>query len=152
MATTYYSDRTKAVLAGNTNTYPPARGDGRGFVNQAFSFTVDTALVVNDVVQLVKVPAGAIILDLIVASGGTQSGSDSNALIGDGADTDRYVASASGTILRSGGGFVRLTALTGINYQYTDEDTIDLLVGTVGTGQTTGGYIKGWVNYRIGGN
>lgn len=152
MATTYYSDRTKAVAAGNTSTYPPARGDGRGFVNQAFSFTVETALVVNDVIQLVKVPAGATILDLVVISGGTQSGSDSVFQVGDGSDTDRYITTAGGIIMRSGGGMVRLNAFAGINYNYTNEDTIDLLLSTVGTGQTTGGYVKGWVNYRIGGN
>lgn len=151
---TYYTDRTTIGTAGNTSTYIPARVDGRGLVWQAFSITIGTALATNDIIQLVTIPAGATILDGLIASGGTQgANSDSTFKVGDGSDDDRFLTTTQGIVLRSGGGTSRFNptaVLTGVNYTYTSEDTIDLTVAAQGTGQTTGGYIKGYVLYAMG--
>jgi hypothetical protein len=147
---TYYSDRTIAGTAGNTATRTPSRIDGRGLVHQVCAYSVATAFGASDVLQLFTVPAGAIILDGGVASGGTQgANNDAVFTVGDGGDTDRYITTSAGLVLRTGGGVVRFTALAGFVYEYSAEDTIDLLITTVGTGQTTGGYVTGWILYAM---
>lgn len=139
MATTYQSDKVASSI--------PARS-GVGVVTQVCSFSVATALVVNDVIQLFKVPQNAVILNLWVSSDGTQgANTDSVFTVGDGADTDRFITTAGGLILRSGGGVAFMNAFAGAGYQYTAEDTVDLKVTTVGTGQTTGGTIRAGIIY-----
>ena len=99
---TYYTDATAAVASGNTSQYPVARVDGRGLVYKTFSITIGTGLANSDVIQLVKVPAGAVILDGAINSNGTQSGTDSTCRVGDGGDDDRFLTTTQGTFLRSG--------------------------------------------------
>lgn len=135
---TYTSDRVSTLI--------PAR-DGIGVVHQICSYTVTTALILADIVQLFKIPEGAIVLDLMVASDGTQSGSDSVFTVGDTADTDRYIAVAGGLALRTGGGLARLGVQTGVGFTNTADTTIDLIITTAGTGQTTGGIIKASILY-----
>lgn len=119
----------------------PARA-GYGTVSISGEMTVGTALILNDTVSLFKLPANAVIRDLYVSSGGTQSGADSVFTVGDSGDTDRYITTAGGLALRTGGGVSRLNAHTGVNYQNTAETTVQLLITTAGTGQTTGGVIR----------
>jgi hypothetical protein len=141
MATTYYSDRVDPSI--------PARS-GIGVVTQVCTFAVAANLVVNDIIQLFKVPKNAVINDIWVSSDGTQgANTDSVFTVGDGADTDRFITTAGGTILRSGGGLARMNAFAGAGYQYSAEDTVDLKITTVGTGQTTGGTINAGIMYSL---
>jgi hypothetical protein len=91
---------------------------------------------------LFKLPANAVLRDITISSNGTQSGADSVFTVGDSVDTDRYITTAAGLALRTGGSVARLNAHAGLNFQNTAETTVQLLVTTVGTGQTTGGIIK----------
>lgn len=143
---TYYASR---VSSSNTSivTSPPARYKNDALVSQVAEFTVGTALAATDVIQLFTVPKGATVLDIYVSSSGTQSGSDSVFTLGDGNVTDRYITVAGGLALRTGGAISRMNAHTGTGYVYPDEDTIDLLMTTTGTGQTTSGVIRATVLY-----
>ena len=142
---TYYASR---VSSSNTalGAVIPARAS-EGLISQVAEFTVGTALS-TDTIQLFTVPVGATILDLYISSGGTQgANSDSVFTVGDGSSTARFITTAGGLCLRSGGGISRMNAHAGTGYVYTAEDTIDLLVTTAGTGQTTTGVIRAMVLY-----
>jgi hypothetical protein len=116
---------------------------GTGTVSVSGEMTVGTALLLNDTVSLFKLPPNAVIRDLHISSSGTQgANSDSVFTVGDSGNTARYITTAGGLCLRSGGGVSRLNAHAGVNYQNTAETTVQLLVTTVGTGQTTTGVIK----------
>lgn len=142
---TYYASR---VSSSNTalGTVIPARYS-ENMIWQVAEFTVGVALS-TDTIQLCTVPIGATILDLYISSGGTQgANSDSVFTVGDGNSTARFITTAGGLCLRSGGGISRMNAHAGTGYVYTVEDTIDLLVTTAGTGQTTTGVIRAVVIY-----
>jgi hypothetical protein len=142
---TYYASRvstSNTALAGDF----PARYSEQ-LVSQFAEFTVGVSLS-TDTIQLFNVPAGATILDLYISSGGTQgANSDSVFTVGDGSSTARFITTAGGLCLRSGGGISRMNAHAGTGYVYTAADTIDLLVTTAGTGQTTTGVIRAMVLY-----
>lgn len=137
--TDYYTDKVASSI--------PARGAGPDLVAQSATLTISTALANSDIVQLFKVPAGAVVHYLSVASDGTQSGNNSTFSVGDGDDDDRFLAAASGTSLRTGGGAVVCNRYVGLNHQYTADDTIDLKVVEQGAGQTTGGKIRASIIY-----
>ena len=85
----------------------------------------------NDVIEMIKVPRGARILEVILTSTDLDTnGSPTWAMeVGDGGDTDRFIAS---TTIGQTGGTVRLgTNVVGTNYQYTAEDTIDIKITAV---------------------
>jgi hypothetical protein len=90
----------------------PATGDGTA---------------VNDVIQMVKIPAGATILDLALAS--TDIDTNGTPLVGlqvgDGDLATRFIGTS--TIGRTGG-LARLDQAGGVGYKYTVDDTIDVLI------------------------
>jgi hypothetical protein len=91
----------------------------------------------NDVIQMVKVPAGASIIDLWLSS--TDIDTDASPAVilhvGDGGDADRYIASST---VGQAGGVARLSAIAGVNYTYTADDTIDVTIGTVAATKAAG--------------
>jgi hypothetical protein len=122
---------------------------GMGTQSVSGEYTVAPALILNDLVHLCRLPANSVVRDVMVSSNGTQSGADSVFTVGDSVDEDRYITTAAGTALRTGGGVARLNATTGLNFQNTAETILYLKVTTVGTGQTTGGVIKFSVIYDM---
>lgn len=108
-------------------------------------YTLAAALVINDVIQMVKVPKGAQILEVILATDDLDTnGTPTIKLnVGDGNLTDRFikqdtVAQAGGTV-RLGAGIAATLQSGAHGYQYTAEDTIDVLVQAApATGATTG--------------
>lgn len=118
MATTYTA--TKAA-----STYP-ARA-GVGLTTVFHTYTPSSALVINDVIQMVKVPVGATIVDMILATQDLDSnGAPAISLaVGDGGSTSRFISSS--TIARTGG-VTFLNQEGGFLYTYTSEDTIDVIV------------------------
>ena len=116
---------------------------------------VSVALATSDTINLCKIPAGAQMIDVAIMSAGTQSGSDSTFTVGDSGDTDRFITTAGGLALRSGGGVSRMNgaalsaATTGIGYEYTADTDLVMTIATAGTGQTTGGRITGYAQYRM---
>jgi len=107
--------------------------------------TVSVALVANDIVQLVQVPVGACIQEIVVSCSGSL-GSTLTAEFGDGSDTDRFIA--SGTFGQGAGSLAKLTAITGNGYVYTANDTIDMKVNSAAAG-TTGVVITTTVIYSL---
>lgn len=95
------------------------------------TYTLSAALALNDVIQMVKVPSGATILDMTLTSTDVDTNGTPTIVldVGDGSDTDRFI---DGTTIGQTGGTVRIgqgiTTATHIGYNYTAEDTIDVLV------------------------
>jgi len=81
----------------------------------------------DDVVQMVKIPKGATILDVILTSADIDSATSAVLAVGDGSDDDRFI---TGSTIGQAGGVERLNAFAGLNYEYTADDTIDLNVTT----------------------
>jgi hypothetical protein len=88
-----------------------------------------TELELDDIVQMVKVPAGATVYDVILVSTDVDTNGTPTAKfdVGDGADDDYYIAAST---IPQAGGIVRSNALTAKPKTYTVDDTIDLHVDT----------------------
>lgn len=100
----------------------------------------------GDVIQMVKVPAGARIVDLTIAFdllGAAGVSSYTLTGIGDGNDADRYLVSTS--VVTSA--VVRMAAPAGLGYSYSAEDTIDVTIGTITSGTAATGNVRLSVTY-----
>lgn len=93
------------------------------------TYNVATALVVNDVIKMVKVPKGARIVDIILACGVLDTdGTPAVVLaVGDGTTAGRFI---TGSTVGQAGGVVRLGVAAGLGYVYTADDTIDIKATT----------------------
>lgn len=133
----------------NTNltstTSPVPAKHGLETVSVFGEFTVGTALVASDIIQLVKIPANAVVVEVTVSCSGSL-GTTLTAEFGDGNDTDRYISSA--TFGQGSASLARITAHTGIGASQTVEDTLDMKVNTAAAG-TTGATIKCVAQYYI---
>lgn len=120
MATTF----TNPALG--TPAAAPRDGSGRCTVYAELALTV--APVINDVYQMIKMPAGARIIDWTLGSDDIDSnGAPAVTLsLGDGSVVGRYVIAS--TIGQTGAAPVNAMLKTGYGFQYTTEDTIDILV------------------------
>lgn len=165
---TYYSADTVKT----PGRVKPAR-QGLNIVNKSITIPIGsiltsagvTKLSSGDVIELVKVPAGATILDIrLNASIIDGAGATTAALswsIGDGNDSARYLASyavngtANGVVsLRTSADCVSntwsgLAIAKGIGYKYTSEDTIDALItGAPASNHTSNAAIRISVTYQ----
>ena len=108
---------------------------------------ISAALVVNDVIQMVKVPAGAVILDVKLASDDLDSAGPAIVLdVGDGTVTDRFI---DGATVAQGSGVTSLNEVDGLLYEYTAEDTIDILVQVAPATGATSGTLRLAVTYTM---
>lgn len=126
---TYQADKTATTVQ--------ARG-GIDLTSVTGTYTVAANLAANDVIEMVKVPAGATVQEVIVSASASVAAT-STGQVGDGSDTDRYVT--SGAIGGGAASLSRLNAATGHGFKYTADDTIDILF-TVQTTPTTGAVLK----------
>jgi hypothetical protein len=134
MATTYKSTQ---VTQGDT---PRAVSPG---VFNAYGYYIATgsSLIINDVIQMVKVPIGARILQIDLYS--TDLDSDSTPAVtlsvGDGTTPARFITAS--TVGQAGGNIhfpsVSTTTAAGVGYQYTVNDTIDIAVTAAPTATAT---------------
>jgi len=106
-------------------------------------YTVSTTLATGDIIQMVKVPKGARIIGGHVAFNLTGTPNLPFSL-GDGGDADRFMTS---TTVNSTAAFQAFNSSV-MDHDYTDDDTIDLTVGTV-TAAPTGGTITVTVLYQM---
>lgn len=120
MATTFVNP---AIV--NGPTVAPRKGGELIEVYAELALTV--APVINDVYQMIKVPAGARIIGWTLGSDDIDSnGSPAVTLsLGDGGSTARYVSAS--TIGQTGAAPVNALLKTGYGYVYTADDTIDIL-------------------------
>lgn len=133
MATTYQSSKVASGVS------PRA---GIGFSTITAVYECATALVIDDIIQMVKVPSGATVLDVILSVDDLDTGAALVLDVGDGDDDDRYIlgstiGQAGGTV-RMGDGVVGAAAAGVQSYTYTADDTIDIHVDTAPAGGGTG--------------
>lgn len=137
MATTF--------TASKVATSVPAKEEHQGLVQVTATYEIAAALVVNDVIQMVKVPIGARIVTISLAADDLDSGATPLITldVGDGGDTDRFIAASTiaqaGGIARIGDNITGAAAADCLGYVYTADDTIDVLVHAApATGATSG--------------
>lgn len=118
--TTVYSPQAKS--------WSPARESDAGNVQGVIGYHPGTATAwaQDDVVQMVKIPAGATVMDCILETGSL--GSNVLASVGDGlgGTTARYITAqsvASAAVLRK-----NAVAAAGVPFTYSAEDTIDVVL------------------------
>jgi len=139
MATTYQSYQ---VAKGNT-----PRAVSPGVYSIYGEFALSAALVVNDVIQMVSVPNGARVLNIMLNSDDLDTAGPAIVLdVGDGNDTNRFIDGALVAQAATANN-VDMMDLTygntaGFGYKYTQNDTIDVLVETGPTTGATTGTIK----------
>lgn len=127
---------TTADVAAGVQTRTPHSG----VAAVSATFTLTAALAGADVIQMVKIPKNAQILDVILTVTDLDTGTPAIVLdVGDGDDVDRFIDGATtgqaGGTVRMGSG---ITTATNV-HTYTADDTIDVTVATApGTGATTG--------------
>lgn len=101
-----------------------------GVIARTCQYTFAAAQSAGDVIQMVKVPTGAHVHDVIANWAGLGGGA-LTVTIGDGNSATRY----SGSLSTNVAAVTRATA--GVGYSYSAEDTIDIVVGTA-TSATAG--------------
>ena len=104
---------------------------GGNLICQIVHHSVTADLSANDVIQMIKVPNGAVV------TGGWITMDSTNAFtyeVGDGADTNRFVTSSSVSGSQTNKNFVRdlSSAIAGVGHAYTADDTIDCYIRIFG--------------------
>lgn len=126
----------------------PARATGLNGVAVTVygEYTMLAAPANGDVFQMVRVPNGARILDMALSSTDIDTNGSPTATlsVGDGGSTARFLVAS--TIGQAGGIVQGIGVFGALGYQYTAEDTIDVIIPT---GPATGaiGTLKMWVTY-----
>lgn len=145
MATTYNSTRATSTQAAKFLS---------GIVEDDCSFAISAAFVINDVLNLFKIPAGAKILDMMIFL--PQLDSNGTPLltidVGDTANgAQQYVAAstkgraAAGSII-SGANDVVATSMA---VKYTADDTLAMKIHAAPATGVSTGTIRAWVKYQI---
>lgn len=106
-------------------------GDASQPITAYAELALTVAPVINDVYQMIKVPAGARILAWTLGADDLDSGTTITLSLGDGASTARYVSASA--IAQTGAAPVNALLKTGYGFQYTTDDTIDILVAAAPT-------------------
>ena len=104
----------------------------KGVISVVAQFTIATALVAGDIIQMIQVPQGAQILDvgLAVPQLDTNATPTISLNVGDGTTHNRYIAGDTNGELAAGG-VTRLNQEGGLGYQYTTNgNTINVECGT----------------------
>lgn len=157
---TYYSNRINAA-----NTHPVQGGNGL-VCDFCLATDASTALVLNDVIKLFTIPKGAIIIGLKYGGTARNSGNDRVITIGDAADPDRLVVTASGTFFRDNsvsmadfiagystvnhaGTGSSVVVSRGFGYRYTADTEIIATVTTAGTGNAADWVLQCAIQYYI---
>ncbi len=110
-----------------------------------YSLTTNPLLSSGDVVQMLKVPSGAVVLDLWIITD-QMSGGNYTVTVGDGNSAARYFGSLSPGSTSS---INKMTIASAFGYSYSAEDTVDITVGTVTTA-TASGVLRLVVTYTNG--
>ena len=100
-------------------------------ITQYAELALTVAPVINDVYQMIKVPAGARIIGWTLGAVDLDTGTAITLSLGDGSSTARYVSAS--TIAQTGAAPVNALLKTGYGFAYTAEDTIDILCAAAPT-------------------
>ena len=133
MASTFTATKAAATYP----VYQPKAGE-LGCVTSTYE--VGTALIVNDIIEMVRVPKNATVVDVILVTDDLDSdGTPAITLdVGYGGNYDYFIAAST---VGQAGGVARMAAATAFPLTLTEEDTIDVHVDTApdagGTGTIT---------------
>ena len=118
------------------------RHAAQGLVTKYCKYTISATTSAGDVIQMIKIPKGASVVDLkfLAASTGVLLFD-----VGDGVDPNRYIVGATGSAAAAGVNLAASAAFQNYIYSAT-EDTIDVTLGTVST-SGSGGYLAILVTY-----
>jgi hypothetical protein len=146
MATTYTS-------AAAQSTSPAFQVSERGVMMVAYGeYTLTSAAelgTINNVIEMVKVPAGAKIMGLLAEMVDNDGGTSFTLDIGDGGSTARFVAAST---VGQAAGYVTSSSLVAasLGYRYTSADTIDFLVHAApASAAATSGTVRLRVDYIV---
>lgn len=115
----------------------PAKYAINGDVSRIIDFTMTTALSAGDIIQMVKVPAGAQILSCVLGMIDVPT-THSGVITVDIGDGNSASAIATGVVL-SGTAVSTTMRATGFGYSYSAEDTIDIKVTAISAAGASGG-------------
>lgn len=124
---TFQSDKAQTTV---TRREPSSAG-----VTAVVADLVVTAAATNDVFEMVKIPRGAVIYDVILTAANIDTGTALVMTVGDGGDTDRFITLST---VGQAGGIARMNNQAGAGYSFTADDTIDITVTTGATGIEAG--------------
>lgn len=114
-----------------------------GLVSVVATYSVNTSLSTGDVLQMIKVPVGARVVDLKVTYDSSGQGS---MIVGDAVDTDRYITEVAvsaglNTVQTMNNGTVA-------PYTYSTDDTIDIVFSLSSQQPSTGAiYMTALIEY-----
>jgi hypothetical protein len=115
-----------------------------GVIGVYATVEIAEALEADDVFQMVTVPTGAVILDVILATDDMDTGGTGLLLNvgfgGAGANEAKFIADAPAHTAANN--VTRLNQVDGLGYEFTAEDTIDVVVDTAPTTGATSGTIS----------
>ncbi len=121
-----------STQGGSYNLYQPRGGEGASVTE---TYEVTTALVINDVIQMVKVPKNCTVTDVKLIVDDLDTGTTITLSVGNGDDPDYFISAST---VGQAGGVARADAATGFPLALTANDTIDVLVAAAPTGGGTG--------------
>ena len=133
MATTYSASKVATTVMARAGIE----------ITSVFStYEAAVALVINDVIKMIKVPKGATILELVCAVDDLDTGTTITLDVGDGTTANRFIAAdttaRSGGLFRFGSGISGAAAANCLNYTYTADDVLQFKVHAAPTGGGTG--------------
>lgn len=123
---------TRTASAAQAHAVAKSLRVGPVTVVSSFSLGAGNSLSATDVIQMVKIPAGATVVFLAVGGGNGEVAYG----VGDGVLQNRYVTSATRT---AGQGLIMMNTLNA-PYTYSTDDTIDIQVTAASISTTTGGF------------
>lgn len=120
---------------------------GTGIVSVSATYEIAEAIEADDIFQMVKVPKGARIVDITLATDALDSGTDAIVLaVGDVTTADRFI---TGSTVGYSGGIAKLNQVDGMGYVYPADDTIDVTCTTGPDSGTATGTISLTVVYDM---
>lgn len=125
----------------------PVRVDPDGGENVVVSTYTLTEGTINDVIQMVKVPKGAVITAITLACPDIDTNVSPTVTlsVGDGGSTARFISAST---IGQAGGVASLSVPGGLGYTYTADDTIDVLIAAA-TATFAAGDITLVVKYKM---
>ena len=140
MATTYSSSQAAANV--------PPKYLHAGVIVRSATYALSAALVLNDVIQMFKVPAGATIHEAILASDDTDTNGTPTIKydVGDATTANRFI---SASIIGQTGGVARMDQSGGVGFKYTADTIIQVKVNTAPATGASSGNITLTVSYTM---
>ena len=132
MATTYFVG--KASQDANGAFFNQPKYIENGSISVVSQFTPATC-VINDVYNVAKVPAGAVITDVSLDTADLDSGTAITLSVGDATTVNRFISASN---VGQAGGIVRLSVQGGLGFVYTTDTLIQVKVIAAPTGFTAG--------------